>query len=182
MKDDLRIPLDRIPDEGLDVNIEIKPDMLKVEDNEDLPLSGGKLIGRLERLGAAKAVFRGRAIGELTVECGLGLARFPLPVDEPMTVYFQSPPSEEEVPEGGVECVEEELEVYYLRDTDIVDLVSPVRDQLLLAVPIQPRCPGECLGEEPELCRRLREGKDVGPEENVDPRWASLRGWGQAES
>lgn len=182
MDDALRIPLDRIPDEGLELNIEIKPDTLKVEDNEELPLSGAKLIGRLDRLGAQKAVFRGRSIGELTVECSLGLASFPLSVDEPMTVYYQLPPSENEIQEGEMECDEKDLEVYYLRDADTVDLASPLRDQLLLAVPIQPRCPGECLGEDPEQCRRLREGEGVGVEESVDPRWASLREWGQAES
>jgi uncharacterized protein len=179
LKDDLRIPLERIPDEGFDLNIEIKPEMLNVEDVECPPMSGVKLIGRLERLGDQGAVFRGRSIGELTVECSLGLALFQLQVDEPMVAYFQTPPSGEEAPGGEVECEEKDLEVYYLRDTDTVDLTSPLRDQLLLAIPIQPICPGKCLGEELDICRRLQEGEGV---EDADPRWVSLKEWGEAKS
>lgn len=180
MDDILQISLDRIPDEGLEIITEIEPDMLKVEDNEDLHLTEARLEGRLERVGAKKAVFRGRATGVLTVECSLGLALFPFPVDELMTVYFQPPPSEKEIP-LEIRCEEADLEVYYLLDSDIVDLATPLRDQLLLAVPIQPRCPGECLGEDPEQCRRLKEGESYLTEEEPDPRWASLKGWGQAE-
>ena len=182
MKDDLRIPLERIPDEGLDLNIEIKPEMLNVEEVGSPPMSGVNLIGRLERMGTQEVVFRGRSIGELTVECSLGLALFQLQVDEPMTVYFQTPPSGEEAPGGEVECEEKDLEVYYLRDTDTVDLSGPLRDQLLLAIPLQPLCPGKCLGEDPDICRRLQEGEGVGVEEDIDPRWASLKEWGEAKS
>ncbi len=182
MKDDLRIPLERIPDEGLNFNIEIKPEMLNVEEVESPPMSGVKLIGRLERVGTQEAVFRGRSIGELTVECSLGLALFQLPVDEPMIVYFQAPPSGEEAPGDEVECEEKDLEVYYLRDTDTVDLTGPLRDQLLLAIPLQPVCPGRCFGENPDICKRLQEGKGVGLEEDADPRWASLKEWGGAKS
>ena len=34
MNNELRIPLDRISDEGFDVNIELKPEILIMEDNE----------------------------------------------------------------------------------------------------------------------------------------------------
>lgn len=182
MNNELRIPLDRIPDEGFDVNIVLKPEILIMEDNEWPPLSGVKLIGRLERLGGQEAVFRGRSIGEFTVECSLGLASFQLPVDEPMTAFFQSPPSEGEVLAVEIECEEKDLEVYYLQDTDIVDLLTPLRDQLCLAIPLQPKCPGKCLGVDPEMCRRLEQGEAVGTEENIDPRWVSLEEWGEAKS
>ena len=58
MKDELRIPLERIPDEGLDLSIEFTPKMLNAEEDEFPPMSGVKLIGRLERLGAQEAVLR----------------------------------------------------------------------------------------------------------------------------
>ena len=177
----LRIPLDRIPDEGLDIDMAITAGSIRLGEDEWPPLSQGKLIGRLERLGAQEAVFRGQVIGEFTVECSLGLALFPLPVEEPMSVYFQVPPAEELESGSEVEVKEEDLEVYYLQDSNIVDLQTPVRDQLCLGIPVQPRCPDRCLGEDPEMCRRLKEGEGIGEESDIDPRWASLKRWGEAK-
>jgi uncharacterized metal-binding protein YceD (DUF177 family) len=180
--DELRIPLDRIPDEGLDIDFEITAESIKLEKDEWPPLSQGKLVGRLERLGSQEAVFRGRVIGEFTLECSLGLAQFQFRVDEPMSVYFQVPPAEAFESGSEVECKEEDLEVFYLQNSEMVDLHIPTRDQLCLGIPPQARCPDQCLGEDPGMCQRLKEGKGVGEEEETDPRWASLKQWSDPQN
>lgn len=179
MRGDLRIPLARIPDEGLHLEVEVETDALELEADQWPPLSGVRLIGRLERTGPREVVFRGRALGSFLLECSLGLARFDHRVDEPLTVYFHPPPPEESGQEGEeVELGEKELEVAHIAN-EAVDLLKPLRDQLGLAIPLQPKCPGGCLGEDPEMCRRLGAGEGVGMEEALDPRWAALRGWGK---
>ncbi|MEE9274108.1 MAG: DUF177 domain-containing protein [bacterium] len=175
MRGDLRIPLDSIPDGGLDLDVEVDEADLEIEGREWPPLSGARLVGRLEATSAQEAVFRGSARGSFELECNLGLARFAFAVDEPVTAYFQVPSSGTSSA-GEVELEERELEVSYIRD-NAIDLLPPLRDQLGLAIPVQPKCPGECLGEEPAVCRRLKVGEGVGLESGVDPRWAALQEW-----
>ncbi len=177
MEGDLRIPLSRIPDEGLDLDMEVAPEALELEEGRWPPLWDARLIGRLERTGPREAVLRGRVLGAFLLECSLGLARFECRVEEPLVVYFLSPPAGAGLEAGEeVELEEKELEVAFIED-EAVNLAPSLRDQLGLAIPLQPKCPGKCLGEDPELCRRLEAGEGVGAEEFLDPRWSALRAW-----
>ena len=181
MNDDLKYPLDHIPEEGLKIGIEVKADLLDVEGGNWPPLSGVRLEGTLERTGDQEAVFGGRVFGTFLVECHLGLAQVKFPVEEELTVYFQPAYPGETSSGDEVELGERDLEVYYI-ENDGVDLLNPLRDQLGLAIPMQPQCPDKCKGEDPDLCRRLREGEGVGSEIEGDPRWTVLKEWGKVES
>lgn len=168
----LQFPLAQIPDDGLDVSVDLEP-----ADFEEIwfRASSLKLIGKLERTGSDEVSFQGRLSGRFLLECSLGLAEFPYPFSEPLAVYFsrmpQDPASEDEV-----ELKEEDIEVAYI-ENETADLTTPVRDQIGLAIPIQPRCPDKCLGEAPETCRKLDEGESVGVGAESDPRWGPLKGW-----
>lgn len=174
MKAGLEIPLDRIPEDGLDLDLEAEASDLGIE-GEGWPAAMDiRLKGRLEKTGEG-AVFRGKVSGILQLECYLGLAEIPFPVDEPLTVFFQ--PLPEQVPvDEDIELEERDLDTSFIRE-GVVELAPPVRDVIGLAVPIQPRCPERCLGEDPEMCRRLLEGKGAGEGGKADSRWVSLRGW-----
>lgn len=170
----LKVPLSRIPDEGLELDSDLKSNETVFE-SEDWPaISNVGIIGRLERTGSQEVVFRGRARGSLLLECSLGLAKFQFDLDESFVVYFRT--RTEEKLETEIELGEEDIEVSYIED-DCINLYFPLRDQLGLAVPMQPRCPGKCLGENPEFCRRLEAGEDIEYSDEVDPRWAGLREW-----
>lgn len=173
----LRIPLSRVPDEGLDLDVEIETPELGLEDSSWPPLRDVKLAGRLERTAPSQAVFRGTAQGIFRLQCSLGLAEFDYPVTESVVVYFMPRPAVTGAQvEEDVELGEADLEVAFL-DDEILDLGPPLRDQLGLAIPLQPKCLEKCLGEDPELCRRLEAGEGVGGEQGADPRWSALREW-----
>ena len=181
MKDDLRYRLDQIPKTGMEIDLKVAEERLNLEDGHWPPLSDVKIEGTLERTGEKEAVFEGRVSGSFLVECSQGLAPVNIPVEDELTVFFQPLAPFEGDSGDGVELGEKDLEVYYL-ESDEVDLLSPLRDQLGLAIPIQPKCPGKCMGEEPELCRRLEEGEGVGADSDVDPRLDALKEWGKVES
>jgi len=181
MKDDLRYNFDQIPKTGMNIDLKVGIECLNLEDESWPPLSDVKIEGTLERTGEKEAVFEGHVYGSFWVECSMGLAQVNIPVEDELTVYFQ-PLSPHEIDTGdAVELGERDLEVYYI-ESDEVDLSSPLRDQLGLAIPIQPKCPGKCMGEEPELCRRLEGGEGVGTDSDVDPRLGALKEWGKVES
>lgn len=177
MEGSLRIPLSRVPDEGIDLDIEVETGELGLEEDSWPPLREVRLTGRLERTGPSEAVFRGRARGVFRLQCSLGLADFDFRVDEPVVVFFMPRPSTAGPDtEDEIELGENDLEVAYL-DGETLDLGPPLRDQLGLAIPLQPKCPGGCLGESPETCRRLESGEGFQEERATDPRWSVLREW-----
>lgn len=174
MWDALKIPLSRIPDEGLELDSRLETNEIVFEEEDWPPLADVGILGRLERTGPQEVVFRGRARGSLLLQCCLGLAEFQFDLDEPFIVYFRL--RTEENAETEIELGEEDIEVSYI-DDEYINLFVPLRDQLGLAVPLQPRCPGKCLGENLEFCRRLKAGEDIAYTGEFDPRWAGLREW-----
>ena len=173
----LQFPLAQIPDDGLDVNLDLEMDDLE---EVRLKVSCLKLFGRLEKTGPHEISFQGRLSGRFMLECSLGLAQFPHPFNEPLVVFFSQMP-QDFGSEDEIELTEEDLEVAYI-ENETVDLTMPVRDQIGLAVPIQPRCPEKCLGDAPETCRKLDEGASVGVGAGPDPRWGALKDWKQPGS
>jgi uncharacterized protein len=70
---------------------------------------------------------------------------------------------------------DDEPDVARLTDHHELDLETPVREAIVLAVPIAPLCSPDC----PGLCivcgRRLDEGEHDHPDDDIDPRLEALR-------
>jgi uncharacterized protein len=64
----------------------------------------------------------------------------------------------------------------YTVHDDHVDLEPLVRDAVVLALPFQPVCQGDCLGLCPQCGVRLLDNPGHEHEAAVDPRWAALAG------
>ena len=172
----LTFPLENIPEEGVKFDEEVDTGLLGLDAQNWPPLSRVYLAGTLERTGEHEAFFRGRVIGSFSVECSLGSTQFDLVVDEEVTVYFQPSLAGQTESGGGIRLGKRELEVCQIENGRI-DLLNPVRDQLGLGIPIQPKCPEKCLGDEPDLCYRLDRGMGVGMDSKRDLRWAALENW-----
>ncbi len=168
----LQFPLSRVPDDGLDVSLELKTDDLE---EVWFKASDLELTGRLEKTDSGEARFQGRLRGRVVLECSLGLAEFSHSFDEALEVHF-SRQEQGFGGEGEIELAEADMEVARIED-ETADLTASVRDQIGLAIPMQPKCPEKCLGEDPDACRRLDEGKSLGVGAEADPRWEALRGW-----
>ncbi|WP_413319395.1 YceD family protein [Agrococcus sp. 1P02AA] len=67
----------------------------------------------------------------------------------------------------------------YLVVDESVDMLSVVRDAVVLALPFQPVDRPDCSGLDPETGERLEPGTDHVPAETIDPRWAALQGFAQ---
>jgi uncharacterized protein len=78
---------------------------------------------------------------------------------------------------------EEAQEDQLLMDGDVMDLEAPIRDAIVLALPINPVCDEDCEGLCPECGQKWAELPEDHAHEQVDARWSSLKGLfeGQAE-
>ncbi|MSO42996.1 MAG: DUF177 domain-containing protein [Candidatus Planktophila sp.] len=74
--------------------------------------------------------------------------------------------------------IEDEL----LMDGDVMDLESPIRDAIVLALPNNPLCSDECAGLCPECGGKWAELPENHAHEVIDARWAPLAGLSIDES
>lgn len=66
---------------------------------------------------------------------------------------------------------------FVVRD-DQLDLEPVVRDAVVLSLPFQPVCRPDCPGLDPVTGERLPDGYERPVEQEFDPRWAALEGFG----
>ena len=59
---------------------------------------------------------------------------------------------------------------------DVIDIEGPLRDAVVLALPIAPLCSPDCGGICPTCGERLSEGEAPHDHPVVDPRWSALEG------
>lgn len=71
---------------------------------------------------------------------------------------------------------DEEEEDQLLMDGDVMDLEAPIRDAIVLALPINPVCDEDCQGLCPECGQKWAELPEDHAHEQVDARWSALKG------
>lgn len=70
---------------------------------------------------------------------------------------------------------EEQVE-QLLMDGDYIDLEAPIRDAIVLSLPINPVCDEECEGLCPDCGVKWRELPEDHAHEQIDARWSGLKG------
>lgn len=65
----------------------------------------------------------------------------------------------------------------FILDGDIADLEIPIRDAVILSMPINPVCEDECEGLCAGCGEKWRDLPEDHAHEVVDPRWSGLSGW-----
>jgi len=73
--------------------------------------------------------------------------------------------------------VEDDADEIFSLDGDIADLEVPIRDAVILAMPINPLCQSECLGLCPVCGLKWRELEKDHSHQASDPRWIGLADW-----
>lgn len=61
-----------------------------------------------------------------------------------------------------------------------IDLLPPIRDAVILDLPLQPHCSDECLGLCPDCGEKIALDPESHQHQKVDPRWARLQDLGGA--
>lgn len=121
-----------------------------------------------------RILVRAELVGEATLVCSRCLTSF----TEPLSVSFE----EEFVPEGSVEADSEEEQEESDRTVteysgDEIDLSEPLRDNILLELPMKPLCDEDCKGICPRCGTNLNQAECTCADssEAVDPRLAALK-------
>jgi len=137
----------------------------------DQPFTGSAEIWNLDD----RLLVKARLSGEADLACSRCLSRY----KEPVSISFE----EEFVPAGPdgadleVQEDEESRRTVTPYSGDEIDLSEPVRENILLALPMKPLCREDCKG----LCPRCGSDLNEGPcvcertDEAVDPRLAVLK-------
>jgi uncharacterized protein len=175
---DLKVRVDRIPDEGLHIDEAITRDWIDAAlgalEGKGSPFHAkddGRLIVRLDKVERIIQV-RGRARVNLSGSCVRCLGAVALALDVPVEVTMF--PKGEEPPAGSEgELSADDMGVSSY-DDGIVDLAGAVHDEVFLELPMNPVCSASCAGLCPTCGTNLNETR-CGCAPAVDPRWQALR-------
>jgi uncharacterized protein len=140
---------------GIDLRVAVTEAWLEAECGDaslGLTRAGLCLTGRLEPAGDGY-LLRGTLRGELLVPCARCLEPALVAVDAPMAVSF----IEAETAEGG-EPEESQDDVIAI-EHGTIDLGRPMRDEILLSIPMSPVCRPDCAG----ICPTCGRNRNVTP-------------------
>lgn len=135
-------------------------DVLAIEANASISIRG-----KVESVSTgvlASCTISSEALGEC-VRC-LDPITYPLDVDI-QELYFYAIPADLSEDEDEPLLISEEK----------IDLLPPIRDAVILDLPLQPHCSDECLGLCPECGEKVAENPTRHDHQIIDPRWAKLR-------
>jgi len=139
----MRFKIKDIGDDGLEVDLPVTPAWL-TENCPDLDATVGPeglaMRGVLEMSGD-DVLLRGDLRGALEKPCARCLEPARIPVDLPLTVSFV----EKSDGDADEEDSDDADDIVFF-DGDEIDLGLEMRDEILLAMPINPLCQDDCLG------------------------------------
>ncbi len=147
----MRYKIKDIGEGGIDLRVAVTEAWLAAacpDASLGLSEAGARFEGRLEPAGDGY-LLRGTLRGEMRVPCARCLEPAPVTIDAPMTVSFV----EREQPAEGEEADSEDEVVSF--EHGVIDLGPPIRDEILLAVPMTATCRPDCAGICP-VCGRNR--------------------------
>ena len=165
--------IEEIPEGGLNFDVLEGKEHFGIDESDCALTDGVKVCGKLTKI-EREVCFAGYVEAPLLVTCTRCLKRFSLQVKSKVQAHFV--PREKQYSNGSeVEISETDIEKE-IYEEDRIDLYGPIRDQILLEVPLillcQENCKGICPG-----CGRDR-NTDLCECENyvvIDPRFAVLQ-------
>ena len=110
-------------------------------------------------------IVRSHAAGE----CGRCLEKVEMEIDQRFQELFLYASRASDNPD-------EDDELFFL-DGDVADIEIPIRDAVILSMPINPICSQDCEGLCAECGEKWRDLPDDHAHEVTDPRWTGLAGW-----
>src|SRR5436190_19223305 len=134
-------------------------------------LKGNVKLTRLTR----DLLVQGSVAGNVTLQCSRCLDEFTIPVEaaleekfQPIVDVFTGRPVQRE-------AYEEDDSAFSINPNHEMDLTEPVRQALLVALPLQPLSREDCAGLCPQCGANLNEGDCGHRPDTTDDRWAALR-------
>lgn len=137
---------------------------------EDTLLNHLKGVVRLTRTPQG-ILAQGEMTAEVSAECVRCLKPFDLPFTFEISELFVPVDLMDRVADPSAE------EPYIIDEAAFIDLTPLIREEGILAVPIQALCTSDCKGLCPQCGQNLNEGACDCQHDSVDPRLAPLRVW-----
>jgi uncharacterized protein len=138
----MRYKIKDIGEGGIDLRVAVSEAWLSAECPDaflGLAEAGVRLDGRLEPAGEGY-LLRGTLRGELLVPCARCLETAPVSIESPMTVSFVEGDGAKD---GEDDDTAEDVVSF---ERGVIDLSLPIRDEILLAVPMTAICRPDCAG------------------------------------
>ena len=165
--------IEEIPEGGLNFDVLEGKEHFGIDQSDCTLTDGVKICGKLTKI-EREVCFVGNVEAPLLVTCTRCLKPFSLQIKIKVQAHFvprakqSSPGSEVEISETDIE-----KEIY---EEDKIDLHGPIRDQILLEVPLILLCQENCKGICPE-CGSDRNSDPCKCENDgeIDPRFAVLQ-------
>ena len=134
-------------------------------------LTGMVRVTRLSR----DLLVQGDVSADIHVVCSRCLDEFNLPVQGVLEEQFQPTIDVETGRPVQRQPFEEDDTAFNISANHEMDLTEPIRQSLLVALPLKPLCKDDCKGLCPQCGANLNDGPCGCEIENVDNRWAALR-------
>ena len=170
----LIVRVDQVLETGLGLDVTVSPESLHIPQGEDAVVSAPiRVWGRLTKV-AEQIYFQGSIQGRVAVPCSRCLDIVHTDFATETRVIFLPPTSEavsnEESSVGSTDALD-----LFVHDSTILDLRPLVREQVVLAFPVQPLCREDCAG----LCQVCGGNRNAAPctcqTETAEPRFAILK-------
>jgi len=167
----MKLDLSHVPESGLEVNAELDAREVDMA-GADAELAGNlQLHGHVLKAGE-EMILEGTLCGAFRLTCSRCLKGFVQPFDfEVWATYIQAPQSQPKA--RGANTFHEDNRIAFLGDE--IDLISGIREDLMLNVPLKPLCNEDCRGLCAQCGTDLNEGDCTCIREAADPRLVALR-------
>jgi uncharacterized protein len=170
----LVIRVAQVPEAGLVVDVCVSPEVLHIPRGEDAAVGEPiRVQGRLTRV-AEQIYFQGSIQGSVVVPCSRCLDMVSTAFATDMRVVFLPPTTEAVSDEESMGGVSDDLDLF-VHDGTVLDLCPLVREQVVLAFPVQPLCREDCAG----LCQVCGGNRNTEPctcqTATADPRFTILK-------
>ena len=165
--------IEEIPEGGLSFDVLEGKEHFGIDQSGCALTDGVKVCGKLTKI-EREVCFAGFVEASLMVICTRCLKPFPLQVKNKVRAHFV-PRSKQSSPGSEVEISETDIEkeVY---EEDRIDLHGPIRDQILLELPLILLCQENCKGICPECGRDSNYDQcECENDREIDPRFALLQ-------
>lgn len=172
----MKINISDLQDEwGRRIEVPLRMDLPEAEIAGESVAFVKPLEGTVTATGAGNRIFvrvKAETVGE--VNCSRCLESFRMPV----ALDFEEEYRPGQVLPGreGEEQEEEDGKTFSVYQGDEIDLTEPIRQNLLLEIPMKPVCRPDCKGLCPSCGKNWNEGPCECEKETGDPRFAVLRG------
>jgi len=164
------IDIAEISQEGLEVTLRAEPVALRLPEGDPSEQVRADALLKLTRMSQG-VLAEGEVTSTLSLVCSRCSEPFSCPIREVFSVHYQRPATE--AAEEEVELKAEDLDTDFIEEGRL-DVTALLRQNLLLALPVQPLCREDCQGLCPRCGANRNEGPCACPGPPPDPRFKIL--------